>query len=202
MDKNHQTSSCPKAVCEKIFRAITFGPIRRISSHQQTPSPVKYVPNPTVPNADPPIIKTKLTSPVQPLKPTSKEGSEIPIKFDYTSTRRSNPQPTGHLVQSAGMRIVPGKSKPNYAERSGGKSQDQGKRAKQQYGDTFSEYINRTRKRIMSHDQDNVENGPKVVRHDHGVIGKDHHFSDYIDKTKRKIRTTSSIKDRSESFFK
>lgn len=103
------------------------------------------------------------------------------------------------MVQSGKPIVSAGKSnKDNAAEKS----------KQHNYGDKFSAYIHRTRKRIMSHDdQDhNEDKGPKVDGHGHGHghggIGKDHYFSDYIDKTKRKIRTTSSIKDWSESFFK
>ena len=252
MEKNQ--TSYPKAVCEKIFRAITFGPafstIRRISSRRQTPSPAKYAGNPSLPNSDPPIrpldIKTKLTSPQRP-KPTSEDGSVVPIKFDYTtrfpnpptekpkptalnSSTQNNgqlplawmaqqtkpPKPSKDMVQS-GKPIVSGngqqaqnkskRTKPK-AEKSNGQIQvqierhqankEEGKKPTQHYDDTFSAYIYQTKERIMSHDQDYGENSPKVVGHGHGGISKDHHFSDYIDQTKRKIRTTSSIKDRSE----
>ncbi|XVE77738.1 hypothetical protein DITRI_Ditri13aG0086700 [Diplodiscus trichospermus] len=93
MEKNQTTY--PKAVCEKIFRAITFVPafttIRRISNRQQTPSsPAKYARNPSLPTSDHPTtapldVKTKLTSPQRPKPPASKEGSEVPINFDYTT---------------------------------------------------------------------------------------------------------------------
>ncbi|XWS46775.1 hypothetical protein CRYUN_Cryun14cG0097100 [Craigia yunnanensis] len=236
MEKNQ--TNCPKAVCEKIFRAITFGPafstIRRISSRQQTPSPTKYARNPSLPNSDPPIrpldIKTKQTSPQRP-KPTSEDGSEVLIKFDYTtrfpSPPTEKPKPTAlngstqnngqvplawtDMVQS-GKPIVPGNGQ--QAEKSSGQIQvqierhqankEEGKKPTQHYEDTFSAYIYQTKKRIMSHDQDSGENSPKLVGHSHGHghggIGKDYHFSDYIDQTKTTIRTTSSIKDRSESF--
>ncbi|XVF21828.1 hypothetical protein REPUB_Repub12eG0123400 [Reevesia pubescens] len=248
MEKNQ--TSCPKAVCQKIFRAITFSPafstIRRISS------PAKSYGNPPLPNSDSPRrsldIKTKLTSP-QRSKPRGKEGSEVPIKFDYTTrlptppiekpkpiitlngSNQTNGQvPPAWMAQQAkalstdmvqsGKPIVSSngqqadnKSKPK-ADMSNRKIQvqierhqankEESKKPIQHYDDTFSAYINQTKKRIMSHYQDNGENSPKVVGHGqgHGGIGKDHHFSNYIDQTKRKIRTTSSLKDWSESFFK
>ncbi|XWS31621.1 hypothetical protein CRYUN_Cryun23aG0092100 [Craigia yunnanensis] len=250
MEKNQ--TSCPRLLCEKIYRAITLGPafstIHRISIRKQTLSPAKHARNPSLPKSDTPMIKTKLTSPQRP-KPTGKEGSEVPIKFDYTtrlptpptekpkpitalngSTQTNGQVPLACMAQQAkapklstdmvqsGKPIVPGngqqaqnKSKPK-TEKSNGQIQvqierhqankEEGRKPTQHYDDTFSAYIYQTKKRIMSNDQDYGENSPKVVGHGHGGIGKDHHFSDYIDQAKRKIRTTSSIKDRSEYFIK
>ncbi|WRX07725.1 hypothetical protein QQP08_000212 [Theobroma cacao] len=274
MEKNQTT--CPKAVCEKIFKAITFAPafstIRRISSRRHTPSPVKHPRNPSLPNSDPPIrpldIKPKLTSPQRP-KPTSAEGSEVPINFDYTTRsptpptespkpialngsiqningqvphactaqQAKAPKPSTDMVQSGkptvpgngqqvsgvasrtepGTSVLSAESKPKHkSENSKGQIQvqierrqanreEEGKKPTH-YDDTFTAYISRAKKRITSHDQEYGENSSKVLGHNHGHghrgTGKDHHFSDYIDRTKRTIRTTSSIKDKSESFFK
>ncbi|XVF32638.1 hypothetical protein REPUB_Repub17cG0099600 [Reevesia pubescens] len=202
MEKNQ--TSCPKAVCEKIFRTFTFGPafstIRRISSRQKTSSsPAKHARNPSLPNSDPPRrpldIKTKMTSSQGP-KPTSKEGSEVPIKFDYTTqlptspTVKPKPITSTDMVQSGkpivgvagnGQHAQNYKSKPK-AEKSNGQMQVQIE-GTQHYDDTFSAFIYQTRKRIMSPDEDYGENSSKVAGQGHGGIGKDHHFSDYINQT-------------------
>ncbi|KAB2069140.1 hypothetical protein ERO13_A08G070100v2 [Gossypium hirsutum] len=179
MEKNQ--SSCPKVVFEKIFRSITLGPafttIRRISNRQQTPS------------------STARNSP-QPPKPSSKQGSEVPIKFDYTTAPPTEkPKPVvsaGNAHQLGGSKLKPSVAKGN------GKSQVQN------HDDIFAKFIHETRRKITSPEPDNGEISQKVGGHGHGHGSgrKDHQFSDYIKQTKRKIKSTLSSKDRSESFFK
>lgn len=175
MDQKNR-SSCPKAVCEKIFKAITFGPaafttIRRISTRQQQ-TPSKYAPNPSLPNSDPPPIKTKTTS--------KESGSEIPIRFDYTATRpkpkptalngtftQNNSQvpldrmaqqakttkPCSDMVQQAQIKSNPKAEKSNVEIIQVQTERHQAKPTKS-YDDRFSAYIIQTRKRIMSHDHE------------------------------------------------
>lgn len=175
MEKNQ--SSCPKVVFEKIFRAITLGPafttIRRISNRRQTA--------PSLPH---------------PPKPSSKQGSEVPIKFDYT-TAPPTQKPKPVVSAGNGHQVGGSKLKPS-VEMGNGKSQVQN------HDDIFAKFIIETRRKITSPEADNGGNSPKVGGHGHGHGSgrKDHHFSDYIKQTRRKIKSTLSSKDRSESFFK
>ncbi|KAK8481164.1 hypothetical protein V6N13_079506 [Hibiscus sabdariffa] len=201
MEKNQ--TSCPKLVCEKIFRAITFTPafttIRRISNRQQTPSSaaVKHTRNPP---------------------------SEVPIKFDYTTGRLPKPKTTSPngSTYTNGSQAVPLMAQQAKTQKpivSGNGQQAGSNRLKQHqakkeeacrkptqqqhYDARFDAFIYQTREKLMSDDhQDNGGNSQKVVGHGHATVRKDHHFSDFINQTKRKIRSTLSMKDRSESFFK
>ncbi|KAK8635948.1 hypothetical protein V6N13_004659 [Hibiscus sabdariffa] len=197
MEKNQ--TSCPKVVCEKIFRAITSAPaftaIRRISNRQQTPSSAaaKHTRNPT---------------------------SEVPIKFNYATVHLPNPSSTGKtkpektkpstdMVQSwKGKPIVSdnGQQAGSKLKQHQGKKVEGGKKPTQQHYDIkFDAFIHQTREKIMSDDRrDNGGDSRKVVGYGHGhgneSVHKDNHFSDFIKQTRRKIKSTLTIKDRNESF--
>ncbi|GMI73840.1 hypothetical protein HRI_001053300 [Hibiscus trionum] len=206
MEKNQ--TSCPRLVCEKIFRAITLSPafttIRRVSNRQQTPSSAAA-------------------------KHTRNPPSEVPIKFDYSTGRLPNPSPTEkpkpktislngstYTNGTASVPLVAQQAKtpkpivPGYVQPAGssklkqhqGKKEEACKKPTQQHYDAkFDAFIYQTREKLRSDDhQDNGGNSQNVVGHGHATVRKDHHFSDFINQTKRKIRSTLSLKDRSESF--
>ncbi|OMO77785.1 E3 Ubiquitin ligase [Corchorus capsularis] len=132
--------------------------------------------------------KPPSTGMVQPGKPTSGVASRIGP--DQNSGQSASSKGNNGQIQVQFER-----NQANNKEESAGKKPTH-------YDDTFTAFIHRTKKR-MSHDQEHGENNSAKGDGNHGHgHHKDHHFSDFIDKTKRKIRTTSSLKDRSESFFK
>ncbi|XVE73192.1 hypothetical protein DITRI_Ditri11bG0097600 [Diplodiscus trichospermus] len=168
--ENNKTS-CPEDVCEKIFRAVTFGPafttIRRLSSRQPTPSPLKHA------DAANPCVHT----------PTiSKEGAQVPIKFDYTTrlttppTEKQKPTTTQNGATQTNGQVPPKRStdmvhqpqnNPKHkAEASDGHIQveyerhtankEEGKKPTQHHDD-FSEFIHKIRERIMLNDEDHGE---------------------------------------------
>ncbi|KAL4385195.1 hypothetical protein GQ457_15G022440 [Hibiscus cannabinus] len=169
MEKNQ--TSCPKVVCEKIFRAITSAPafttIRRISNRQQTPSSAAA-------------------------KHTRNPPSEVPINFDYATVHL--PDPVSDNGQQAGSKLK---------QHQGKKVEDGKKPTQQHYDAKFDAFIHQTREKIMSDDRrGNGANSRKVVGHGHGheSVRKDNHFSDFIKQTRRKIKSTLTMKDRNESF--
>ncbi|GMJ01119.1 hypothetical protein HRI_003781100 [Hibiscus trionum] len=203
MEKNQ--TSCPKVVCEKIFRAITLAPafttIRRISNRRQTPSSAAA-------------------------KHTRNPPSEVPIKFDYATANGSTstytngtqavplmaqqaktPKPSTDMAQSwKGNPIVSdnGQQAGIKLKQHQGKKVEAGRKPTQQHYDAkFDAFIHQTREKIISDDsRENGGDSRKVVGQGHGHVSvrKDHHFSDFIKQTKRKIKSTLSMKDRSEPF--
>ncbi|MED6138235.1 hypothetical protein PIB30_072322 [Stylosanthes scabra] len=219
MDKNNTSNSNP-SVCNKIRQAIASNPairiINRISSYNQEPkhaklgsistsSPSSSQSSSPSPNKTPIQIRTKPhILQQQHEKGNHKEASPrtIPIKSDH-STPKSSPPFVATNLQSATQEYDHFHHH-NHHHHHGMHQDQQGKKSMMNIDETFSEYIQRAKKKIRT--MSNIGRGHNNTSEDHefhgggsggGANEKDHQhrdqFSEFINRAKKKIRTTTIV---------
>ncbi|CAK7348192.1 unnamed protein product [Dovyalis caffra] len=193
MEGNSNSNSCPKVVCEKIYKAVTVSPafqaIRRISSRPRDPRSARPAPNSSPP---PPLSKTVIDIQSQTYSPkkhrkdakshaTPRNGAAtvmVPVNFDYSS--QSIPA-NGKSKSAAPLPSIP-------------KNTQVASRIEPE-AKTSSMAV------VQSPIPGNKANNPKFESPQHIKLEEGNHkpgmhiedrFTDYINRAKIKIRTVSN----------
>ena len=229
MEKNNTTSAPNSSVCGKIRQALAGNPavriINRISSHNQEPKHATYGSSSTSSSSSPintTPIQTKPHIPQQHVKANTEASGSIPIKFDYSTPTPTEKGKNSHVPNSHGQAAkvppppfvtnsgsatkVAAKGEPQQHVHGHGHGHhgvhfdQQGKQSKD-INDTFSEYIQRAKKKIRTMSnlgQRGQDNTAQDHHESHGGAAnqKEHHtdpFSDFIHHAKKKLRTTTIV---------
>ena len=197
MENNSGSNS---SIYRRIHCAVSTNPpfraFRRVSSHQSTPVTAdSYYPNLAAKTR---VIATntqKKPHPPQHSKNHHHEGVGIPINFDY-----SVPTSEGHADTAKGK-----VAKIGTAAAQNDHGEQQGKKQEQDINDTFSNYIQRAKFKIRSLSNigggqskaaSDEDNGDKKNEHHQNDKENHHqidHFGDFIQRVKKKLRTTSNV---------
>ncbi|KAB5520643.1 hypothetical protein DKX38_024962 [Salix brachista] len=229
--EGNSSSSCPKDICEKIYKAVTVSPafqaIRRVSSRPQDPSPARPSPD----SSQPPPRSKKIYSPEKHRK--SAEGAKshdtlrnrgaaemVPVNFDFSSqgvpaNGKSN-LPTTPLPSIPKNTQVASSMEPEAKPSSMAvlQSPSQGNKANSPKVESpqhkkFEEGNSKPGKHIEDRFTEYINRTKLKIKRTLSNAGheKEHassgedKFTDYINRAKVKLRTTSSIGDYLKSIW-
>lgn len=213
MSMEKKRNSCPVDACGKFFRAIAanspFRPIRRISNHHHHHHPQDSMPSnpkPVVAAAEVVPIKFEYSAPGPYAKPASTTTSQLPKNGKVASGLSPNKNTQPPISQFVQAKKISTKHKAEaaaaqekrYRATTGSRMESSNNKTNANSiteEDEFSKYIKRAGNKIRT--PSSVGGAGKInassATAGGATAGKDH-FSDYIDRAKKRmLRTMSSF---------
>ncbi|KAK7392395.1 hypothetical protein VNO78_20833 [Psophocarpus tetragonolobus] len=199
MDKNNSDSST--SVCTKIRQALGSNPavraVQRITSFSQDPKPITKDPN-----SKPSITDISIQSKPYAHHKTQREGSgAIPINFYDHSAPKLREKGVAKGGSSVRTIKVATKGEPHSMQHGHGVqiTEPQGNKP-MDINDHFKVFIQQTREKMMR-SMSNIgwthhSNHPAAApdREAHGINENESHFSEFIHRAKKKLRTTTTVR--------